>query len=387
MPPGPFPLPIIGNIHHIDYTKPHVTFRELSRKYGKIFTLQLGVQRSVVICGAEIAREALLKKAAVFAGRPPTYAGDVFSGGSKNIAFQNYSPSWKIQHRVALNAIRMCESKVNSLEELISREVEEVAAHFESYEQKPQNPQKAIFTAIVNCMGALCFGKRFGEADPDIQTSFEYIKCFKDNLGAANILDAFPVLTYFPFRTVAELRAAAMKRDELFWRKFGEHKKTFDPRNIRDLMDALLAARLVEGKGKSISKISELMSDERIIYSCNDAFIAGGETPSTALLWLFVYLAKFPDVQARLHKELDDVIGQERPPRMQDKLRLPYTEAVIAELMRYVSFMPVAIPHYTVQDVTLGGYRIPKDTVVYPNLWAIQHDPDYYDKPFEVSGR
>ena len=393
MPPGPFPLPIIGNILQIDDTKPHITFSKLSKKYGKIFTVKLGVQRIVVICGAELARCAFLKNSAAFAGRPPSYAGSVFSGGLKDIGFQTYSTVWKRQHRIALNAIRMCEKKFSSLEELINREIQEVSLYFESFEGKPLDPRQAIFTAIINCMGSLCFGKRFEGKSQDIESMKEAINCFRDNLGAASILDAFPFMRYFPFPAVSKLKRSAAVRDKIIWRKFEEHKKTFNEANIRDMIDAMMAARLFEGKENvssnnnidDNSNMVELLSDERIIYTCNDAFIAGSETPTSALLWVFIQLAKYPDVQAKIHKEIDDVIDLKEGINMQDKLNLPYTEAVIAETIRYVSFMPMAIPHFTTKDVMLDGYRIPKDTVVYLNLWAIQHDDEYFDEPYVVS--
>ena len=109
----------------------------------------------------------------------------------------------------------------------------------------------------------------------------------------------------------------------------------------------------------------------------------GTETPSSVLIWILFYAVKYPDVQARLHRELDDVIGNaNRLPELSDKPNLPYLEAFIAEVQRIVSETPLAVPHSTTRDTSLAGFFIPRDTTVFVNLWAIHHDPDCWKDPF-----
>ena len=88
-------------------------------------------------------------------------------------------------------------------------------------------------------------------------------------------------------------------------------------------------------------------------------------------------------MQARLHRQLDDVIGKaNRLPELSDKPNLPYLDAFIAEVQRIVSETPLAVPHSTTRDTSLAGYFIPRDMTVLINLWAIHHDPDYWEDPF-----
>ena len=117
--------------------------------------------------------------------------------------------------------------------------------------------------------------------------------------------------------------------------------------------------------------------------SASDIFMPGTETPSTVLIWILFYAAKYPDVQARLNRQLDDAIGDaNRLPELSDKPNLPYLDAFIAEVQRIVSETPLAVPHSTTRDTSLAGYFIPRDMTVFVNLWAIHHDPDYWDGPF-----
>ena len=88
-------------------------------------------------------------------------------------------------------------------------------------------------------------------------------------------------------------------------------------------------------------------------------------------------------MQARLHRQLDDVIGNaNRLPELSDKPHLPYLDAFIAEVQRFVSETPLAVPHSTMRDTSLAGFFIPRDMTVFINLWAIHHDPGCWEDPF-----
>ena len=118
-------------------------------------------------------------------------------------------------------------------------------------------------------------------------------------------------------------------------------------------------------------------------FSLSDFFAPGTETTSTLIIWILFYLVKYSNVQARLHRQLDDVTGNaNRLPEISDKPNLPYLDAFIAEIHRIVSETPLAVPHSTTQDTSLAGFFIPRDTTVFVNLWAIHHDPDNWKDPF-----
>ncbi|KAJ6659627.1 hypothetical protein lerEdw1_018596 [Lerista edwardsae] len=70
LPPGPRPLPLIGNLHIIDLKRPHRTMQKLSSQYGPVFSLHMGFQKMVVLTGYETVKEALVNQADAFAERP-----------------------------------------------------------------------------------------------------------------------------------------------------------------------------------------------------------------------------------------------------------------------------------------------------------------------------
>ena len=114
-----------------------------------------------------------------------------------------------------------------------------------------------------------------------------------------------------------------------------------------------------------------------------DLLLAGTETTSTALTWSLLLLIRHPDIQLKLQVELDKVIGRNRLPNLEDRSRLPYVESFVQELLRYCSVAPLGLPHMASGDVTTsdGKYRIPKGTVVFPNLYHVVNDPDVFPNP------
>eukprot|EP00069_Balaena_mysticetus_P005175 bmy_17821T0 len=92
-------------------------------------------------------------------------------------------------------------------------------------------------------------------------------------------------------------------------------------------------------------------------------------------------LDKYPEVQARVQAELDQVVGRDRLPCLDDQPHLPYVMAFLYEAMRFSSFVPVTIPHATTANASVLGYHIPKDTVVFVNQWSVNHDPVKWSNP------
>lgn len=86
-------------------------------------------------------------------------------------------------------------------------------------------------------------------------------------------------------------------------------------------------------------------------------------------------------MQARVQAELDQVIGRDRLPCLDDQPNLPYVMAFLYEAMRFSSFVPITIPHATTVNTSVLGYHIPKDTVVFVNQWSVNHDPVKWPNP------
>uniref|UniRef100_A0A8C3B9X7 Uncharacterized protein n=1 Tax=Cairina moschata TaxID=8855 RepID=A0A8C3B9X7_CAIMO len=100
--------------------------------------------------------------------------------------------------------------------------------------------------------------------------------------------------------------------------------------------------------------------NENLIQSIFDLFLAGTETTATTLCWALLYMVVYPDVQEKVQKELDAVLGSSNEVCYMDRKRLPYTNAVIHEIQRFSNIILIALPRKTVKDTELLGYPIPK---------------------------
>ena len=235
LPPGPFPLPLVGNVLSIDLKRPYTAFADMAKKYGKLFRILMGRQQVIVINSYEIAREALVTKAADFAGRPRHFFGDIFGRNCTDIAFQSLSSRWKIQHKLAITALRLTEDKAN-----LADHVEKLCSRFNSFHGNPFCPHDIVINSLANCLSSLIFGKELKLDDREVEMLVEAVRVFRDSLDAVNMINTFPMLKYIPFDIIRKAKRAGEIRDEIFERKFGEHISTFQKGYTRDLIDALL---------------------------------------------------------------------------------------------------------------------------------------------------
>ncbi|KAI0306165.1 cytochrome P450 [Multifurca ochricompacta] len=103
---------------------------------------------------------------------------------------------------------------------------------------------------------------------------------------------------------------------------------------------------------------------------------------ATAALQSFVLaMVLYPEVQRRAQEEIDSVVGHGNLPDFGDEESLPYLKAVLYELLRWSPPAPFGIPHRLIKDDVYEGYFIPAKSLVFPNIWAIFHDPATYPEP------
>ena len=105
---------------------------------------------------------------------------------------------------------------------------------------------------------------------------------------------------------------------------------------------------------------------------------AGGETMSTALLWWLLAMIAYPEVQNQAHAELDEVVGNARPPTFADIPSLPYIRAMVKETLRWSPIIPFGVPHASIADDWYEGMFIPKGTICLQNMRVINYEPEVF---------
>ncbi|XP_051885538.1 vitamin D 25-hydroxylase isoform X2 [Pristis pectinata] len=121
---------------------------------------------------------------------------------------------------------------------------------------------------------------------------------------------------------------------------------------------------------------------ENLIYTVGELIIAGTETTTNALRWAILYMALYPNIQEKVHQEIDTIVGKNQIPSLENKSQMPYTEAVLHEVLRYCNIAPLGIFRATTKNTVVRGYSIPKGTTVITNLYSVHFDEKYWNTPY-----
>ncbi|KAM5164345.1 cytochrome P450 2K1-like [Mantella aurantiaca] len=376
-PPGPPCLPIIGNIHMIDMKKPYLTFHELAKKYGSVYSLQIGSQKMVVLSGYETLKDALVNHAEVFADRPhvPLF---LELTKEKGILFSN-GKIWKAMRRFTLSALRDFGLGSRTIEDKITEECKCLVNIFKTYRGKPFENTTILTAAVANVIISIILGHRFDYDDPKLCRLLEIISENIRIIGSpmVQLYNAFPSLVrWFPgshkniYTNLDEMQAFLRKT-------FTNQKNELDVNDQRSLID-VFHVKQKEEKPNSESHFT----DTNLVFLVSDLFAAGMESVATVLRWGLLLMMKYPEIQKNVQDEIEKVIGSGEPCLLHRK-QMPYTDAVIHEILRFGNIAPTSVPHSTTNDVTLKGFFIPKGTHVITLLYSALKDKEHFEKPEE----
>uniref|UniRef100_F6WLL2 Uncharacterized XB5952314 n=1 Tax=Xenopus tropicalis TaxID=8364 RepID=F6WLL2_XENTR len=375
-PPGPKPLPIIGNIHILNRKRPYLTFLELWKKYGSIFSVQIGSQKMVVLCGYETVKDALVNHGEEFSERPEIPIFHVIAKGY-GVIF-SHGENWKVMRRFTLSTLRDFGMGKKSIEDKINEECDSLVEKLRSYGGKAFENSVTINAAVANIIVSLLLGRRFDYEDPTFLRLMSLMNANFRLMGSPMVMlyNLYPsIIRWLPgsHKTVGK-NAAETQR---FIREtFTKRREKLDVNDQRNLIDAFLV-RQQETKEDGCS-----FHDDNLTVLVSNLFAAGMETTSSTLRWGLLLMMKYPEIQKNVQNEIEKVIGQSRP-QIEHRKSMPYTDAVIHEIQRFGNIIPMNLPHATAQDVTFRGYFLPKGTYVIPLLTSVLYDQSHFEKPNE----
>ncbi|XP_006890237.1 PREDICTED: cytochrome P450 2D17-like [Elephantulus edwardii] len=380
-PPGPIPLPGVGNMLQVDIKNMPYSFRELRRRFGDVFSLQLAWTPTVVISGLEAVREALVVRGEDTADRPPSPVEEyvVFGPRSQGVVLARYGPAWREQRRFSVSTMRNFGLGKKSLEQWVTEEAACLCAVFAAQEGRPFDPKAHLNKAVTNVISCLTHGRRFEYDDPTLLKILETVETglMDSSNFMRQVLTVAPIFLRIPGLT-DKVFAAQKTLMDLLDRLVTEHRETRDrTQPPRDLTDAFLD-EVQKAKGNPESSFT----DDNLRLVVADLFGAGMVTTTITLAWALLLMLLHPEVQRRVQKEIDEVIGQGRAPEMADQARMPYTTAVVHEVQRFGDIVPLGLPHMTLRDTEVQGFLIPKGTTIITNLSSVLKDETVWKKPF-----
>ncbi|CAH1254419.1 CYP2J2 [Branchiostoma lanceolatum] len=378
LPPGPWGWPVLGHIPALG-KNPHLGLTAMRKRYGDVFHIRMGPKDVVVLCGYEAIHEALVKKGEDFSSRPYLYIFDKMGSFENGLGFLPYGSFWKQQRKFTLRSLRDFGFGKRSLEGKILEEAEGLKEEILQTANAPFNARPLLQNAVSNVICSIVFGSRFEYSDPKFQYLMERINQNFGEQELAGPANFFPWLRHIPAVKKAVDKVVKNAKDVIgTLREFLiEHKNTFDPSNIRDFIDSYLLEMDQEDEAGS----RESFTEDQLNYVISDLFVAGSETTSTTLSWALLYMVLYPEVQQKVQQEIDSVVRRDTVLSIIHRSQLPYTEAVITEIMRIKPVAPLGLPRATSNDTNLFGYDIPEGTMVWPVLWSVLYDPVHYPEP------
>ncbi|KAG8552923.1 hypothetical protein GDO81_003161 [Engystomops pustulosus] len=380
LPPGPTPLPLLGNALDIglNYVNSLV---KLSEKYGDVYTVYMGSRPVVIITGYKRVKEIYFDKADDFLNRG---AMPIWDDYYKNygVGFTNNLERWKDLRRFSLAAMRDFGFGKRTTEDRIQEEIPYLIEVFRESNESFIDPRQSLFRALCNIVISILFGYRCEYEDEDMAT---VLSCIYEVFRTASspwgqIYEMFPgVMRYIPgphqrfFKSFQKMEQYVRERVKI-------NKKSLDPNNPRDFVDAFL----IKMEKEKVNPNSEYTM-KNLMASTIQIFFAGVATVSTTTTYSLLMLLKSPEVLEKVHKEIDQVIGRNRNPILQDRNHMPYTDAVIHELQRFTDLAPIGGPRKTTKEVVLKGYTLPKNMDVIPMLTTVLKDPTCFKYPKEFN--
>ncbi|KAG2086386.1 cytochrome P450 [Suillus discolor] len=361
LPPGPPPLPFVGNVIGIDPDRPWLAYSRWGTEYGEI---------DIVIINSErVAHDLLDRRSHNYSTRPPglvhhlgffghDYDSYIVPSSSRTYhVFTDRRIFHEAFHLEAVSSFRPIQMRnAHSLILNLLASPEVYGTHFHIF-------STAIIISIMYDYAIVPIDDPFVTL---IERSLEIgIKALRPEVTA--ILTELPILKKVP----PWFPGASFVRDAIVLRTLAPMIMDIPFEHVKNNMAAGTAAP---------SMVSDAL--KRIPVKTQDEGEAAVQTTSTLYVFLLA-MVLYPEVQTRAQAEIDSVIGEtlERSPDWDDRASMPYVNAIILEMLRWFPVVPLGIGHATVNDDIYEGYYIPKGATVIANTWFMTRNPDKYPNP------
>jgi cytochrome P450 len=333
--------------------------RHLARTYGDVVHVRFVNRQAYLMSGPEDVKQVLVDQADKFY-KAPAYR-QVLSRFLGNGLLTSDGDFWRRQRKLSQPAFH--HKRIQTYAEIMINDTVRMLDRWQVGEVRNINQDmmrltlsivsKALFSADVD--GA---AHKVGEAlTMLLQVSDEAMQ---------SLLMSYP--DWIPTARNRRFKLAVDMLDEVIMGIINDRRRSNEDNG--DLLSMLLVAQDEDGTR---------MTDRQLRDEAVTIVLAGHETTANALTWAWYLLSQHPEVEAKLHEELDTVLGG-RLPTLEDLRQLPYTEKVIKETMRLYPPIPT-IARQAIEDVQIGEYRVPKGMIVLIAPHVIHRDPRWFADP------
>lgn len=370
LPPGPAPNPLLGNLFQFNIKEAYKYYLEMSNRYGSVVTIWLANTPVVIISGYQALKDTMIGLGEEFGGRAiyPLLMRSTYGYG----VLSTSGHRWKEMRKFTLTTMRNFGVGRRCIEEQVREEAEKLVEMFKNCEGSAFSPAQMLMNAVSNVICNIVFGHRFEFEDPQFKSLLRTVNTYFSILSSplGQIYNIFPrLVSLFPGKHHQLFKGLEEGR-EYCKREAQARMNILDSSRPQDFIEAFV----LKMKQEKDKPDTEYHFDNLVSVVWN-MFSAGTETTSSTIRHALLLMMKHPDIQERVQRELDEVVGQDRWPSVEDRQNLPYSDAVIHEIQRNMDLAPIAIPHKMMCDTEYNGYVIPKGVMVFPLISSVLIDP------------
>ncbi|XP_042479388.1 cytochrome P450 81Q32-like [Macadamia integrifolia] len=378
-PSGHLCLPIIGHLYLLK--KPlHRTLARVSAQYGPILLLKFGSRRILHVSSPAAAEECFTTNDIVFANRPHFLLGKYMAFNHTTLTVAPYGQHWRNLRRLTTLEI-FSTSRLEMFSTIRTNEVRSLLRRIlivAGNSSKMVEMKSLLFELTLNNMMMMIAGKRYygddlGDLDKARQFH-ELIEEFIKAAGASNVVDFLPFLRWVGFNGLEKkLVRLQGKRDQFMQKLIEEHRMArTQSKDEKVLLDVMLSLQETD---------PNYYTDEIIIGLIQVLITAGNDSAAGTMEWVMSLLLNHPEVLKKAQAEIDAIVGQGRLLNESDLANLPYLHCIINETLRMYPAGPLLAPHESSEECIVGGFTIPRGTMLLVNMWAIQNDPKLWEEP------
>ncbi|KAJ1308479.1 hypothetical protein OPQ81_004183 [Rhizoctonia solani] len=373
MPPGPRPLPIIGNLLNLKPTNVYEQLRQLSVDYGPIMSLKIGSGTLIVIGGdGSQVHELYNKRGTIYSGRPLQMVTEI-AGRGDHFLFQQDIRKWRIGRK---QIVQHFAPNVMKNENVPLQEAESVQLLHEFLHQ-PQDFMTHPMRYTTSILTCLAYGLRCESYhDSIIQKVEDTMRLLSDLLvpGGKPPVEDFPLLNHLP-GFISPWKARCKQLGEKMDKLYYDLMDIGVQRGMQGLNVNNLAYKLRLGEENTG------LSRRQQAFICGIVLEGGTDIVAAVILTCLLALIGYPEVQRRAHEELDAMYNEETLPRWKDEQALPFVRAIIKETIRWRPPLPLTVAHRLEKDDHYGGYHLPKGSQLLSVAWVIHTNTKRYEEP------
>ncbi|KAK6115965.1 hypothetical protein DH2020_008234 [Rehmannia glutinosa] len=356
-PPTPFPsLPLIGHLYLL--RKPfHRALSDISNRYGPLIFLRFGSRPVLLISSPSLAEECFTKNDIIFANRPSLLNGKHFGYNYTSIPWSPRRDHWRNLRRIASLDL-LSSHRIHTLSRIRADEIRVLIRKlFRLGEENPGkvvHVKEALFEFTFNVLTGMICGKRyFGENVENLKESEVFRDIINETVRVvpdAQVVDFLPLMRWFGFGEVEKKMMLIQEKRDRFMQNVLQELRRLEngdssvPKSDNAGVKKIIAEVLLDMQKSEPAYYTDEMIRNLLLVLLQ----AGSDTTANTLEWAFSLLLDNPRAfkTLRLH-----------PPG------------------------PLLLPHESSADCTVGGFRVPRGTILLVNVWHIQNSPEVWEDP------